>query len=186
MPAIGYSHRPVALGRRGMVAAAHPDATLAGIEVLKSRRDRRRRRRRGQRGAGGDPAQQLRRGRRPLLPLLRGRDAHGALLERKRALGRPREPGRAALPGRGVLADHRPAHDQRARLCARMGDAARAFRHPPARRAAPAGDRLRLARVSDDVAAEPGDPESSCPSIRIRSGTGSSPREGGDRISASS
>ena len=36
MPAIGYSHRPVALGRRGMVAAAHPDATLAGIEVLKA------------------------------------------------------------------------------------------------------------------------------------------------------
>lgn len=35
MPVIGYSHRPVALGRRGMVAAAHPDATLAGIEVLK-------------------------------------------------------------------------------------------------------------------------------------------------------
>ena len=36
MPTIGYSHRPVALGRRGMVAAAHPDATLAGIEVLKA------------------------------------------------------------------------------------------------------------------------------------------------------
>jgi gamma-glutamyltranspeptidase / glutathione hydrolase len=36
VPAIGYSHRPVALGRRGMVAAAHPDATLAGIEVLKA------------------------------------------------------------------------------------------------------------------------------------------------------
>src|SRR2546430_16902615 len=34
MPAIGYSHRPVALGRRGMVAAAHPDAALAGIDVL--------------------------------------------------------------------------------------------------------------------------------------------------------
>jgi gamma-glutamyltranspeptidase len=36
VPAIGYSHRPVALGRRGMVAAAHSDATLAGIEVLKA------------------------------------------------------------------------------------------------------------------------------------------------------
>jgi len=36
MPAIGYSHRPVALGRRGMVAAAHPDAALAGIDVLKA------------------------------------------------------------------------------------------------------------------------------------------------------
>jgi gamma-glutamyltranspeptidase len=36
VPAIGYSHRPVALGRRGMVAAAHPDATLAGIDVLKT------------------------------------------------------------------------------------------------------------------------------------------------------
>ena len=36
MPQIGYSHRPLALGRRGMVAAAHPLATLAGIEVLKS------------------------------------------------------------------------------------------------------------------------------------------------------
>jgi len=36
MPQIGYSHRPVALGREGMVAAAHPYATLAGIEALKS------------------------------------------------------------------------------------------------------------------------------------------------------
>ena len=36
MPQIGYSHRPLALGRRGMVAAAHPLATLAGVEVLKS------------------------------------------------------------------------------------------------------------------------------------------------------
>jgi len=36
MPAIGYSHRPAALGRRGMVAAAHPDATLAGIDVLRT------------------------------------------------------------------------------------------------------------------------------------------------------
>ena len=35
MPAIGYSHRPVALGQRGMVAAAHPYAALAGIDVLK-------------------------------------------------------------------------------------------------------------------------------------------------------
>lgn len=36
MPQIGYAHRPVALGREGMVAAAHPFATLTGIEVLKS------------------------------------------------------------------------------------------------------------------------------------------------------
>ena len=36
MPQIGYSHRPVALGRDGMVASAHPYATLAAIEVLKS------------------------------------------------------------------------------------------------------------------------------------------------------
>jgi len=36
MPQIGYAHRPVALGTRGMVAAAHPLATLAGIETLKS------------------------------------------------------------------------------------------------------------------------------------------------------
>jgi gamma-glutamyltranspeptidase/glutathione hydrolase len=36
MPQIGYSHRPVALGREGMVASAHPLATLAGIEQLKS------------------------------------------------------------------------------------------------------------------------------------------------------
>ena len=36
MPVIGYSHRPVALGRRGMIAAAHPDAALAGIDVLKA------------------------------------------------------------------------------------------------------------------------------------------------------
>jgi gamma-glutamyltranspeptidase/glutathione hydrolase len=36
VPQIGYAHRPLALGRRGMVAAAHPLATLAGVEVLKS------------------------------------------------------------------------------------------------------------------------------------------------------
>ncbi len=36
MPQIGYAHRPVALGREGMVASAHPLATLAGIEILKS------------------------------------------------------------------------------------------------------------------------------------------------------
>jgi gamma-glutamyltranspeptidase/glutathione hydrolase len=36
MPQIGYSHRPVAMGREGMVASAHPLATLAGIECLKS------------------------------------------------------------------------------------------------------------------------------------------------------
>jgi gamma-glutamyltranspeptidase/glutathione hydrolase len=33
---VGYAHRPVALGREGMVASAHPAATLAGLEVLKT------------------------------------------------------------------------------------------------------------------------------------------------------
>jgi gamma-glutamyltranspeptidase len=36
MPQIGYSHRPVALGRGGIVASAHPLATLAGIELLRA------------------------------------------------------------------------------------------------------------------------------------------------------
>src|SRR5262249_57023598 len=36
MPTIGYSRRPVALGRRGMVASAHPYATVAGLDVLRS------------------------------------------------------------------------------------------------------------------------------------------------------
>lgn len=36
MPQIGYSRRAVALGRGGMVASAHPLATLAGVEVLKA------------------------------------------------------------------------------------------------------------------------------------------------------
>jgi gamma-glutamyltranspeptidase/glutathione hydrolase len=36
MPQVGYSHRPVALGREGMVASAHPLATLTGIETLKA------------------------------------------------------------------------------------------------------------------------------------------------------
>src|SRR5262245_17273151 len=36
LPQLGYSHRPVALGREGMVASAHPLASLAGIEVLKA------------------------------------------------------------------------------------------------------------------------------------------------------
>ncbi len=36
MPQIGYSHRPVALGRAGMVSSAHPYATLAGVETLKA------------------------------------------------------------------------------------------------------------------------------------------------------
>jgi gamma-glutamyltranspeptidase/glutathione hydrolase len=35
VPDIGYSHRPVALGRTAMVASAHPLATLTGIEILK-------------------------------------------------------------------------------------------------------------------------------------------------------
>ncbi|HBH03872.1 MAG TPA: gamma-glutamyltransferase [Candidatus Rokubacteria bacterium] len=36
MPEVGYSHRQVALGRDGMVAAAHPLATLAGLDTLKA------------------------------------------------------------------------------------------------------------------------------------------------------
>lgn len=36
MPQLGYSFRPVALGLDGMVASAHPLATLAGVEVLKA------------------------------------------------------------------------------------------------------------------------------------------------------
>lgn len=36
MPQIGYSHRPLALGHRGLVAAAHPLAALAGVEVLQA------------------------------------------------------------------------------------------------------------------------------------------------------
>ncbi len=36
MPQIGYAHRPVALGTGGMVASAHPLASLAGVEVLKA------------------------------------------------------------------------------------------------------------------------------------------------------
>ncbi|MBI3637786.1 MAG: gamma-glutamyltransferase [Candidatus Rokubacteria bacterium] len=36
MPQIGYSHRPVALGRGGMVASCHPFATLTGVETLKA------------------------------------------------------------------------------------------------------------------------------------------------------
>ena len=36
MPQIGYAHRPVALGREGMVAAAHPYATLAGLDTLRA------------------------------------------------------------------------------------------------------------------------------------------------------
>ncbi len=36
MPQIGYSYRPVALGREAMVASAHPLATLAGLDVLRT------------------------------------------------------------------------------------------------------------------------------------------------------
>jgi len=36
VPQIGYSRRPVALGRGGLVAAAHPLATLTGVDVLRS------------------------------------------------------------------------------------------------------------------------------------------------------
>jgi gamma-glutamyltranspeptidase/glutathione hydrolase len=33
---VGYSFRPAALGRDGMVASAHPSATLAGVDVLRA------------------------------------------------------------------------------------------------------------------------------------------------------
>src|SRR5712691_8114787 len=33
---VGYAHRPVALGREGMVSSAHPAATLAGLAVLET------------------------------------------------------------------------------------------------------------------------------------------------------
>src|SRR5205085_7901996 len=36
VPLIGYAHRPVALGREGMVASAHPYATVAGLDVLRA------------------------------------------------------------------------------------------------------------------------------------------------------
>jgi gamma-glutamyltranspeptidase/glutathione hydrolase len=36
LPTIGYSHRPVALGRDGMVSSCHPWATLAGVDVLRA------------------------------------------------------------------------------------------------------------------------------------------------------
>src|SRR5258706_1470059 len=36
MPQIGYAHRQAPMGRRGMVAACHPLASLAGVDVLKS------------------------------------------------------------------------------------------------------------------------------------------------------
>src|SRR5213593_5015109 len=36
MPLIGYSYRPVALGRRGMVASAHSYATVAGLDILRA------------------------------------------------------------------------------------------------------------------------------------------------------
>jgi len=36
VPQIGYAHRPVALGREGMVASAHPYATVTGLDVLRA------------------------------------------------------------------------------------------------------------------------------------------------------
>jgi gamma-glutamyltranspeptidase/glutathione hydrolase len=36
MPQIGYAHRQAPMGRRGMVAACHPLASLAGVDVLRS------------------------------------------------------------------------------------------------------------------------------------------------------
>jgi len=36
MPILGYAHRPVAYGRDGLVASAHPAATLAGLDVLRA------------------------------------------------------------------------------------------------------------------------------------------------------
>src|SRR4030095_806636 len=36
MVQIGYAHRQAPMARRGMVAACHPLATLAGVEVLRA------------------------------------------------------------------------------------------------------------------------------------------------------
>jgi hypothetical protein len=36
MPSPGYGHRPVAYGARGLVAAAHPAAALAGLDTLRA------------------------------------------------------------------------------------------------------------------------------------------------------
>src|SRR6059036_1067548 len=36
VPLVGYARRPVALGREGMVASAHPYATVAGLDVLRA------------------------------------------------------------------------------------------------------------------------------------------------------
>ena len=36
MPILGYAHRPVACGRDGLVASAHPAATLAGLDILRA------------------------------------------------------------------------------------------------------------------------------------------------------
>jgi gamma-glutamyltranspeptidase / glutathione hydrolase len=36
MPLVGYTHRPAAYGTHGLVAAAHPAATLVGLDVLRT------------------------------------------------------------------------------------------------------------------------------------------------------
>ena len=130
MPQIGYSHRPVALGREGMVASAHPLATLAGVEVLKS----------GATvadaavavnavlavtqpyccGVGGDFFASTTRRRRGTVHFLNGAGRSGsrATLEE--------------LHRRGLAAaDGGPGHGERARLRAGVGHAARALRHAP-------------------------------------------------------
>ena len=139
-----------------------PPAGLAGRRGgAPGRRQRGGRRHRHQRRARRHPAVLLRRGRRPVLPLLRGGHAARALPERRGPLGLARQPrrARAARPHGGAVL--RAGLGVGARRDARLAHAARALRHAPAGEPARAGHPLRGARafrISDMV----------CQSIRER------------------